>query len=479
MKPAKREWALVAAMTLFMVFANFQHPFMRLSSSIEKMTQVNLFSTAGYLLGMLVLPLLLPMEELRSGRRPRISGPAGYARLALICIFFLPNIIVFFLGQQAWLQNPFISAFMAVGNGAAIVLIVGCFFTLFKKDRIFWAALANGAGTFVSALVLGPGRDVLQPYLFTAARIALTLAGVMLFVFLSGVPKFQPSNSHPHPIPQSPLPIPHSLSFLFPILAAFVIFWTNSFTNQIFLPKLYNLFAPGFNMPTVVLLLALPVLGFLADHWWRHFLNVFVHMSSFLFLLAPSLLLFSNSHMLFMILYTLNIIMIQMILVIFPFLVVDMYWQEASSHKEGASSKAERRLAWLMPVSVLMINANAVFLMGPFRSFSLDNAYSVVLLTLAAVAFFLLSRKMITVSLPGSTVTDAVPAISRAESFRAHGLTEREIEAAELILLGLENDKIKEKMFVSLSTVKMHVGAILKKYKLKRRAEFIAMFVKK
>ena len=67
--------------------------------------------------------------------------------------------------------------------------------------------------------------------------------------------------------------------------------------------------------------------------------------------------------------------------------------------------------------------------------------------------------------------------MSREENFRAHGLTERETMAAELILQGLENDEIKEKMLVSLSKVKMYVGSILKKYKIQRRTEFIAMFI--
>ena len=458
------------------------------------MMQVNLFSTAGYLLGALALSLLLPMGGLRCGRRPGISGLSRYARLALVCAFFLPNIIVFFLGQWAWLESSFISAFMAVGNGVVVVLIVGCFFTLVNKNRIFWTTLANIAGTIISNLALGPGRDILQPYLFSSARLALTLSGAMVLVFLSGVPKEENlprSNTEEERkissklqavvdrnTPRPPWFNSHVPKWLFPILAAFVIFWTNSFTNQIFLPKLYTFFAPGFNVSTVALLLTLPVLGFLADHFWWRFLNVFFHMCSFLFLLAPSLLLFSNSHLVFIILYTLSIIMIQMILAIFPFLIVDMYWSA-----EGSASKAGYSCwGWLLPVSVLMINANASFLMGPFRSFSLDNAYSVVLLTLAAIVFYLLSRKTI-VSLPKSALqadsSGAIPVMSRVESFRAHGLTEREVMAAELILLGLDNDEIKEKMFISLPTVKMYVGAILRKYKLKRRTEFIAMFVNK
>ena len=494
----KRDGVLIASMILFMVFAITQHSFIRVYCSMEKILQVNLFSNVGYITGILVLSLLLPMGDLRCGRRPRISGLSGYTRFITGLVFFLPNIIALFLGPEAWLRSSLISAFMAVGNGAIVVLILGCFFTLMRRNRIFWAALANNTGTFISTLALGPGREMLQRYLFITARIAMTLSGVMLLLYLFGISKegllrqntasadTEEEEQNSPGYQSRPLT---SLSFLFPIMAAFIIFWTNSFTNQIFLPKLYSFYAPGFNVSTVSLLLALLVLGFLADRRWRRFLDYFVNVCSFLFLLAPTLLLFSNSHMLFILLYTLSIIMIQMIFVVFPFLIVDMFWQEAPSPGDTRLHKhsyARGFLAWLLPVSILMINTNAVFLMGPFRSFSPDNAYAVVLLTLAAVGFFLLSRKTVS-NLPGAKTLSlaAIPQDqgkwsegSRAESFRAHGLTEREIMAAELILQGLENDEIKEKMHVSISTVKMHVGAIFKKYKLKRRTEFIAMFVK-
>jgi DNA-binding CsgD family transcriptional regulator len=66
--------------------------------------------------------------------------------------------------------------------------------------------------------------------------------------------------------------------------------------------------------------------------------------------------------------------------------------------------------------------------------------------------------------------------MSRSESFRAHNLTNREIEAAELVLQGLSNKEIVREMLVSLPTVKAHVTAILRKYRVNRRTEFMAGF---
>jgi DNA-binding CsgD family transcriptional regulator len=66
--------------------------------------------------------------------------------------------------------------------------------------------------------------------------------------------------------------------------------------------------------------------------------------------------------------------------------------------------------------------------------------------------------------------------MSRTESFRAHNLTNREIEAAELVLQGLSNNEIVKEMLVSLPTVKAYITAILKKYRVSRRTAFMARF---
>ena len=70
----------------------------------------------------------------------------------------------------------------------------------------------------------------------------------------------------------------------------------------------------------------------------------------------------------------------------------------------------------------------------------------------------------------------SIPVLSREESYNSHNLTDREIQTAELLLQGLSNDEIKRQLLVSLSTVKLYVGEIFKKYDVKSRAEFIASF---
>lgn len=55
-------------------------------------------------------------------------------------------------------------------------------------------------------------------------------------------------------------------------------------------------------------------------------------------------------------------------------------------------------------------------------------------------------------------------------------LTGREREVSLLLLKGLSNNEISQKLFVSISTVKKHITNILDKVKVKSRSEFIAKY---
>jgi DNA-binding NarL/FixJ family response regulator len=67
------------------------------------------------------------------------------------------------------------------------------------------------------------------------------------------------------------------------------------------------------------------------------------------------------------------------------------------------------------------------------------------------------------------------PAYSVYTIFRKHGLSEREADVARLIVMeGLSNQKIAERIFRSKSTVEKHVTSIYRKFGVPDRAAFVA-----
>ena len=490
MKSVRRDWALIAAFTLFMVFGLSQHAFMMgapaslAGNRLEKMKQVHELSTLGNLLGALLLPLLLPFGDLREGAKKRAFGQPkkGFpfaARLALVGAFFIPNIVFRLLGQRAWMESSFNSAFMAIANGMIVTLMTGSIYSLNGRYRVLWPALAFSVSIFVYHYVLGPGRELL-PFMFGFAGLTMTGAGVLLLVYLVGL---KPDGAEEEADAKAQEYPPNSIGasgrgaeWLFPVLATLVIFWTNSFTNQLFLPSLNKYLKPGFNSSTLTIIFAMPVLGILASLWWRRFLSVFIHISFFLFLLSPSLLFFNQSQLLFLVLHALNLVIVRAITLVFPFIIVDMCCE-----KECKRRSAGNYWTWLAAALIQIIHINALVPTGLFRLLSLDNGYAVILLTVAALVFYLLSRKILPPNPKDNSqdkpqaITPVAAAQNIGDILREHNLSERETEVALLMVTERLSDKeIGERLFISPFTVRGHVTHIYDKFGVKKRTEFLA-----
>ena len=66
------------------------------------------------------------------------------------------------------------------------------------------------------------------------------------------------------------------------------------------------------------------------------------------------------------------------------------------------------------------------------------------------------------------------------EIFRDHGLSEREIEVANLMVSeGLDNKEISERIYRTIITVKTHASQIYRKFTVKGLAELMALIVRK
>jgi two-component system, NarL family, response regulator LiaR len=75
-------------------------------------------------------------------------------------------------------------------------------------------------------------------------------------------------------------------------------------------------------------------------------------------------------------------------------------------------------------------------------------------------------------------VTQALVQASTRAPAVGHDLTEREHEVLVLLVEGLNNSEIAEKLFVSPSTIKSHVSNILGKFGVSSRTEVVALAVR-
>jgi DNA-binding CsgD family transcriptional regulator len=72
------------------------------------------------------------------------------------------------------------------------------------------------------------------------------------------------------------------------------------------------------------------------------------------------------------------------------------------------------------------------------------------------------------------------PSPSIEETFRTRGLTRREIEVAALLVQeGLGAGEIGDRLYISERTVNDHIASIYRKFAVRKRGEFMAMFVGK
>ena len=472
----KREWALIAAFMFCQLSLISMYAFinMEMNYNPEKVRQMGLFNMLGVCSGVMLLPLILPLRELRNGRAPS----RYYLRLALVAILFLPNVILRVLGPEFWYMDSPVSVAISFCNGVAMVFVFGLFVSLTSKNRIFWFALSVSLRQLVLFFIPALNRyflpDFISRLLFYATAALILIFGVLLFIFLFSVSSDEESlpagrNLPALPVSDSPGKI-HWPVYLLPVLAALVFFWANSFINKIFMPA-QNLYDLDFYL-LIALLLLLPVVGFLAGISWPRYLKFAVYFCALFFLLSPPLLFSSGSQILFLAIYTFNKIAMYMVVITFPFIISDLYWN---------NPRSRGYLAYLLAITIYLIRMNIWIVEGLFEKFPLDNAYSVLLLSLTAILFYVLSRIFFK-TLEGTTAAaPAAPELKipheyRAENFKKHKLTNREVQTAELILQGLSNDEIKEKMSISLATVKTYVSEILRKYNVKQRTEFMAKF---
>ena len=483
----RKKRAIYAAFMLYWVFSYIFIAFLRYIPNPDRLRYSSVFSALGMICGGILLPLILPMRNLIENKRPD-----GYKyRLLIASFMFLPGILFRLLGFEIWLANPVLFGVMNFFTNMGTTMVFGLFLCLCAKNRVFWACLSISVGMFIfyrihTVITEFPSLPWNNLMFYTSGAI-LAAIGVLVLVFLFSVAKGN-SGSEDSGLSME-IPAEKEKAFspsypkntftycLFPLAAIFIISWTNTFTDRLFIPSL-RLSLYNVDLLTVLPFVALPFLGFWADHHWKDFLEFGLPVCAALFVMTPSMLLLNTSDFLYIVLYPLLTLAVMLLYIVFPFIIMDLYKKEKRFIIPG-EKEAGGHWCWFLAVSVQIIRTSIPTQAGIFKTLNLSNAYTVSLLSMAAIAFYILSR--ITISLLRSKAhlqEESIQLLSYEDSFVSHNLTEREMQVAGLLLQGLNNDDIKNRLLVSLSTVKMYVGEIFRKYGVKSRAEFISLFVR-
>ena len=479
-----RYWALILSFFLFLVLG--QANFLFLETVPEQAGSAFVFNILGTVAGALFLPVLLPLGLLRKN-----VCPGGFKRITAVGFLFVPGIAVRLFGLQAWLAGPVNVAVMTFSTGILVTLTFGLFITLVVKNRVFWSCLSIGFSHFFFNLLKGLENQIpfelFQSIVFYMPVLTNALTGFFTVLFLLSM-KGEKMEMSDGGLPESNGMFSRLKSALLPLLplaAVIIVLWANSFTNRLFFP-IYNLpFGAGLHPHIILFITAIIILGFIAGRFWQGFLKLSIPLCFALFVFFPSLLFFNGLEPLFLVLYTLNVIAINMIAGVFPFIISDLYWKvPASGHNFKGLSAGY--WAYLLAVSINVFRYISISQRGLFKPFTLDNAYAVVMLSVIAFAFFILSRlsvKALTVdnfedgnlSDSSLSVMPETPAGGfTAQSLEGYDLSKRETEIAALILHGKEYREIAKGLFLSELTVKKHVSNIYKKCNVKKRHEFMA-----
>jgi DNA-binding CsgD family transcriptional regulator len=156
--------------------------------------------------------------------------------------------------------------------------------------------------------------------------------------------------------------------------------------------------------------------------------------------------------------------------IIFTVAVIDCY---APPYGEGF---------WFFGLTSLVHYTGALSFLGPVinRVVPSGTEFTVLLMCISAALFVFLSLRIIFPKTPPVTVAGAQPSASMENIFRERGLSRREIEVAALLVQeGLTAGEIGKRLYISERTVNDHIANIYRKFAVRKRGEFMAMFVGK
>jgi DNA-binding CsgD family transcriptional regulator len=198
-----------------------------------------------------------------------------------------------------------------------------------------------------------------------------------------------------------------------------------------------------------------------------HFLRILLIPMVMLFILMPVLHFLNDEHPFFaLVMNSLISIAHFSVWIIFTTAIVELYRGQKFFYALASSVIFMYIFAFLGP------------LLGPIIPKGLG--FMVLVSAVAALLFTLLAFRVLFPGLPLLAENEPeAPAYSLRTIFLEHGLSEKEAEVARLIVLeGLSNQKIADRIFRSRPTVEKHLTSIYRKFGVPDRMAFLAKVLK-
>jgi len=456
------------------------------SGSGSVMYAVYIFYFIGIPLGAVLCPLFLPLP---AGKPKPLYMSLGFIAILIALEFSLRS-----LGFRVWFDSAVVRGIMAIPEGIETTLCYGLFYLTWLRQPAP-GAQTNRTGRYCS-LILGAAllSSVLACYysiplmeksiaaldplkgaewVFNGIKWCMIIigvfaaAGVFLMRNAAGAPVSgsvpagnETANSRIAAVKTDWPVILRLIGF------AEVFTLLNGVTDMRALP-LYTykaIYHPNY----LITAAAVIILGFLAGRSISRFIRWFLLPTIILLLLFTCLPLFENHPKINITISTLVSIAHYTAWVVFTTAIVELYTGGFWFYAAATIIFSSVALAFLAPV------------IGPFIPDGTE--YQVLFIVIATVSFMLLSfRWLLFPRQREEPLSEASlhETASLENIFRERGLSQREIEVANLLIKeGIGKQEIGERLFITPGTAKIHISKIYQKFKVKTRAEFMALFMK-
>jgi len=458
--------------------------FLPSESKAAVMDAVYSFFFVGAALSAVLCPLFLPFP----------GGKNKPLLMSLCFIGFLSALEFIFrsLGVSLWLGSYALRSLMAILEGMITTMCYGLFYLAWLRKPAAGSQTGRTGG--FCSLVLGAALlgSVLARY-YSVPLMETGLAGDphkgVVFVFhfikycipvigaLAAVSVLMSHNAAAS-LPGKDQPaepeIKTDRSVILRLIGLASVFTIlNGMLNMQALP-LYSdevIYYPHYLTVTAAVL----ILGFLAGRSTGLFIRLFLPPAIVLFILMSCLPLFIEHPQFNITMSTLIAIAHYTVWVVFTTAVVEYY--------SGGF--------WFYGIaSVISFSVVFAFLAPLIQPFIPDGAeYKVLFIVIAAVLFMLLAFRFIfpkqaqkaQPSMMPEKRQEPFPETAALEDiFRERGLSQREIEVANLLVKeGIGKKEIGERLFISAGTAKIHISKIYQKFDVNNQREFMALFVYK